>query len=91
MKNTAVTPIWDGLGIWRFQPLFSLMRLPPLWALNHRWTAIAKTKKIKLKTQKTAYQGGFPGKNGPSGETRTPGILLPNAWTKFFVVIFNEF
>ncbi len=28
---------------------------------------------------------------GPSGETRTPDILLPNGWTKFFLILSNGF
>ena len=33
--------------------------------------------KLIIKRRKTAKCGGFSDKNGPSGETRTPGILLP--------------
>lgn len=78
MKNTAVPPISDGVGIWQFQPLFSLMCLPPLSALNHRWTAIVKAAKNELKMQKNRLLGGFSKKGGRGDRIRTRGILVPN-------------
>lgn len=51
---------------------------PPIWgSLKRTGVAIPQTIQLYNKCRKTAYIGGFPYKVGPSGETRTPGILLP--------------
>ena len=83
-KNTAVTPIRDGLGIWRFRRPLSLMHLLPLCALNRHKTAISKTAKTKLKTQKNRLKRRFFCQSWSECGDSNPGPPAPKRLNQIF-------
>ena len=62
-----------------------------IWPHLRLYLCKTPNKLLSKKLQKPPQNISFEAVFGPSGETRTPGILLPNAWTKFFVVICSAF
>ena len=72
-------PVRDGLGIWRFRRLRSLRSQPLSRSLNRRKTAITKTTKAELKTQKNRLNRRFFCKIWSECGDSNPGPPAPKA------------
>ena len=78
-RKSGSFAVRDWLGIWRFRRPLSLMHLLPLCALNRRKTAISKTEKSKLKTQKNRLNRRFFCKIWSECGDSNPGPPAPKA------------